>query len=140
MNIAWPSWRMLAAHCTRWDCSRARLSGGSSTATRIAISSAAPPTDAATITQPLVFFFRSVSAAAAPAAASVCQPDGAGLGSGVTAGVAGAHGRAAGIATGVRLSALNGLAQLLHDSVRPRYSSFCIADIGYGWPQCGHGT
>jgi hypothetical protein len=31
----------------------------------------------------------------------------------------------------------NGLAQRLHDSVRPMYSRFCIADIGNGSPQRG---
>src|SRR5437868_6644116 len=122
---------MLAAHCTRRACSRARLSGGSRTSTSSATSSATPPTDAATTTHPRIFRGGAAADSGAP------RTGGAGAGADSAAG---AHGLAAGIGTGVRLSALNGLAQLLHDSVRPRYSSFCIAVIGYGWPQFGHGT
>jgi hypothetical protein len=120
MNIACPSWRMLLAHFTRLACSRARLSGGSSTITSSRISSSTPPTVISVTPHPLF-------------AAGGC-----GAGAGVGAG-AGAD-RRAGISTGVRLSALKGFAQLLHDSVRPRYRSFCIGVIGYGWPQLGQGT
>src|SRR5688500_7685166 len=105
MKMAWPTCRRLLAHFTRLVCSRARLSGGSSSTTSNRISSAAPPTDSAPTIHPLIF--RGLGAAdVAAGAAGRCT--------------AGIHARDAGIATGVRLSALNGLAQLLHDSVRPR--------------------
>src|SRR5215213_8253648 len=101
---------MLLAHFTRLLCSRARLSGGSSTITSSRMNSTAPPAVIA-VTDHVDRFARGAPAAGAAGCAA-----------------AGTHARGAGISTGVRLSALKGLAQLLHDSVRPRYSSFCIGD------------
>src|SRR5437867_13232943 len=116
--MAAPSCRRFEAHVTRRFCSRARLSGGMSTASRSAITTAVPPIDHIATVQPLDLRGAGLGAGGAIAATDF--------------GAAGDHGRTVSMTAGVSSSAENILAQLLQASVRPRYSSFCIAVIGYG--------